>query len=391
MNAKSLATLFATTILAATFASTFAPDAKAGPFGMKALFCMNDEAREQIRQLKIMEQHYENKIANEIKGIAADKDALKAAEAALQNDVSLIGKGADSWPQNFNPQTDVDVQIKQINYLDRLIPTEESDLAADETELKLVQAWLRADFLGPCEEPPAPVVQLPGGTGTSDGGDLLNGPPVEPPVLADPNLPTDDGASQTDQPRSGFVDPPPPPPAPEQPGLWERFKKGCRSFFECQTEEEQKEEHKQALDQARKERASQTMQDVKSQTSSAAPTHATAPVEDVKGQSTRTALDHATSGAFHPSAFSHTLPVQPMTSAHLSSFAHMTASKFGVVDAVKSHAFGQTMANHLAATGTHGLTHMGPTGFAGAHGVMGMSKFGGFAGGLAGLGGLLIR
>jgi hypothetical protein len=192
MNTKSFTRLLASTILAAAIISAAsAPIAKAAPFGMtKVPLCMDPEAIEQIRQLKIMKQHLDNLIPQKERGLAADQQALKSAEDSLQSVTKMIGPGGPVLPANFDSAATIDKLQKQIYFLVREIPQEEAVLAADRAELADVEAWLRADsLLPPCEEPSKTAA--PGDADEKiDSNDLLSGPPVgpNPPVLADPRL-----------------------------------------------------------------------------------------------------------------------------------------------------------------------------------------------------------
>jgi hypothetical protein len=212
MNTKSFTRLLASTILAAAIISAAsAPIAKAAPFGMtKVPLCMDPEAIEQIRQLKIMKQHLDNLIPQKERGLAADQQALKSAEDSLQSVTKMIGPGGPVLPANFDSAATIDKLQKQIYFLVREIPQEEAVLAADRAELADVEAWLRADsLLPPCEEPSKTAA--PGDADEKiDSNDLLNGPPVgpNPPVLADPRL---------DPPATQPVNPVPPALPPRQP------------------------------------------------------------------------------------------------------------------------------------------------------------------------------
>jgi hypothetical protein len=222
MNTKSFTRLVASTILAAGLLSTpSASTAQAAPFGFtKVPECMNQEALEQIRQLEILEKGYTKWIAAKEAAIPVEQKELGDAEAALQQAVAILGKGANAYPAGFDPVATIDKLQKQIKYLVTSIDDDERNLISMQQELTSVQAWLRADrLLKPCEEsyhtsPP------PGGDEMIPANDLMNGVPATPPVLADPGLdiPSSDPrpASEIhpqlptfDPPLHGFPVPPP--------------------------------------------------------------------------------------------------------------------------------------------------------------------------------------
>jgi hypothetical protein len=130
----------------------------------------------------------------------------------------------------------------------------------DDAEPHVVQTVLVA-----C--PPPPVVENPPPaptTGTNTTVDRPPPPPPPPPVEPPAEPPT------KPKPITGFVDPPAPPP-PVEPSRWERFKRWCKSFLECQDEATEKKEHDEALRKAIEERRAEMRKEHDQRTENANP------------------------------------------------------------------------------------------------------------------------
>jgi hypothetical protein len=261
---SSTLALLASTCLAASLASTlYVSPASAGVFGLKVPPCMNADAIKQIEELKMMKQHEERMLKGAQQSLAEDTQALADADSAIRRDVGLLKQGAANWPAGFNPGDDIGKQQVRIPLLVRAIGVDEMKLQNAQAELVSIEAWLRADYL----LPPCETVSQTIDPGTEDvpTTDILMGPPVEPPVLGYPRL--DTPTEKPSGPADGFWVPPPKPtsgfppkadPEPEKPSLWERFKRGCRDFFECQTDEDLKKAHHEAVRKAMEERRAQS-------------------------------------------------------------------------------------------------------------------------------------
>jgi len=120
-----------------------------------------------------------------------------------------------------------------------------SDAEPHKVETSLVYCPPPAPKAAAVDPPPTPVT-------TGNGGTKIDPPPPPPPV---PPLPP---APPAPKPTSGFIDGPPPAPPPEEPGLWEKFKRWCKSAAGCEDEATQKKEHDEALRKAMEEHKAQS-------------------------------------------------------------------------------------------------------------------------------------
>ena len=177
-------------------------------------------------------------------------------------------------------------------------------------------------------------------------------------------------------------------------------------MFECQTEADEAEDHKQALDKAREERRAQASQDAAGDKSSTtAPTHPTSTAESRQGHAMRAAtLEH------HEEARSaHAFAATPTASGLREEASHMAISAHAATPSVMHETFAHTPSlAHTAQmpamhetmshtsdfarsapmrTGGMGAAKMGNAGGMRMAGG-GHARFGGFGGGMGGMGGM---
>lgn len=313
--------------------------------------------------------------------------------AALLSQAALFaGVSSSAFAQNYGPasskydyyppgswrpgQTSVNGYItRSYTGPDGCIYREIYDLTSNGPELvDTIKDWC------PPETTPAPVDVTPGPTvnppppGGGDPPPAVNPPPVNGAGPKDP--PKDDPKPEpVDHPASGFVNPPPAPPAPPAPpSWWERFNKGCREFFECPTEADEKEDHDKALKKAEEERRSQTTQDGQSRTTPSADT--------TRPQTARVVpADHVTrTDTVRPVTTVRPVKVETPAPTHVASVTHIATPRLNAADTRRVNDAAPRMATHSSAAGFHDGPHMGGAGFA-SHGGLGI--------GLAGIGMLL--
>ena len=264
-------------------------------------------------------------------------------------------------------------------------------------------------FCPPPPPPPEPPAQATTGGVQEPAGDPPPPPAVvTPPPTVTPPAPPPPAVKPPATP-SGFVTPPAAPPVtPPPPGRWERFKKWCRELFECQTEAEEAEEHKQALEKARQERRAQSSQGAASDKSSTlAPTHPTATAESRQDHAMRAAtLEH-----YEDARSSLALAATPTASGLHEEAGHMARSAHTTTPSIMHETFAhttnlghmtQTPAMHetvshmsdFARSAPMRTTSMGATKMGNAGGMRmasgGHARFGGFGGGMGGMGAMGI-
>ncbi len=295
-----------------------------------------EEVDQQIIDLTKLEEQKNAELANLQKALADDRAALAKADAAGEPAIDLARQVSDE------ERTEQDLK-DEIQHIDIVIERD------------------RLLKLPPCKPPV--TAEVPGTIPVS--GPLVP-PPVDPPV----NPPVDPPYHPT----SGFIDPPPHVDPPEEPGRWERIKRWCRGFFECQTEEDEKREHNEALRRAREERRAQTgTEQTGANTANGTSGHTahTPPVEDhARTATVRSDTAHvANTGA----------AVRGQAVANHNAIRNVAPTR---VSGLQTTGLGSHMTG-LGGVRTGGLGGLGGTHMGGLGGVGGMHM-----GGLGGLGGM---
>jgi hypothetical protein len=171
MSKLALISVLATSMLAAS--ALVAPAHAEGGVIMLVAPCLDAAAKERIKTLRMQIAHEEHMLDAERTALDHYNAKLPVAQQRVDNDKDLIGKGAASWPDNFNPQLDLNAATQAVNdlLLDIQLSQEhivrlEASILADNMEL---ESLLR---LPACPEPVPPIgVTLP--SPPVEGGHLI--------------------------------------------------------------------------------------------------------------------------------------------------------------------------------------------------------------------------
>lgn len=225
-----------------------------------------------------------------------------------------------------------------------------------EKDIGEIEPHLAETVLVWCPPPPPPIVDNPPAPATGAQTATNDPPPPPPPPQKDPPEPP-----AKPKPVTGFVDPQPQPPQPpEEPSTWERFKRWCKSFLECQDEATQKKEYDEALHKAVEERRAELRKEHEKRAEHSKTVEKGKPSEPKQ----ESKLENSkTRGLKQDSKLNIGKPLKNLHAQNRlerSGLAHPAKSNLHSINAMsRGHSFGHSMGGmHGLGSGMHGLGGM---------------------------------